>query len=366
MVGGMPSAPLLTESIGMFISDMVYDLVDGSMNRVEMTNFTQLALHQIHRSGGSELFWHDMMTSCGVGLFGGDDSTEEAKFRHVVSFSMLSSLVKVSSGKVRRVGSSSDLVPRDVASKILSLELLLHYLERWRDFATAENLRKTAGRDGGRGTRGGHPYDPHRDDPAIATMAYCIRRLVVSCLLSNTSSGLENRRIFRRVVRIVSELWCHPYYRHNLKLELGVLIEHFFIKILRLGPQVLPPRRLKELSARLRGRQSDSPLLEEFSSSLLSHQLDVLTEIKCWFSADPKDVLDFLSTLTLPTYPVGRTYPCFQDLTGKSLNGSVFRCVPWRRNQERSSPRPFVQRNLVVPEKSAHDFVSCRTIHRQS
>ena len=93
-------------------SGMVDDLADDSTDRVEMTNFTQLALHQVHRSGGSELFWHDMMTSCGVGLFGRYDASEETKFRFVVSFSMLASLVKVSSGKVRRVSQTTNFVPR--------------------------------------------------------------------------------------------------------------------------------------------------------------------------------------------------------------------------------------------------------------
>jgi len=99
-------------TIGTFVGELVYDLVDGATDRVEMTNFTQLALHQVHRSGGSELFWHDMMTSCGVGLFGRHDASEETKFRFVVSFSMLASLVKVSSGNVRRIGQSTNLVPR--------------------------------------------------------------------------------------------------------------------------------------------------------------------------------------------------------------------------------------------------------------
>ena len=154
----------------------------------------------------------------------------------------------------------------------------------------AENLRKTA--EAGSPRSNERLYDAHKDDAAFATMAYAVRRLVVTCLLSNTSSGLENRRVFRRSVRIVSELWCHPYYRYNMKLELGVLIEHYFIKMLRLGPQVLPLKRLKELGKRLPGRQPDSPLLEEFDTSLLAQQLDVLTEVKRWFSGDPKEILE--------------------------------------------------------------------------
>ena len=104
-------------------------LVDGAVHQVDVANFTQLALHQIHRSGGSELFWHDMMSSCGSGLFGTDPTTTiSSKHFFSTSFSILASLVKVSSGKVRKLSQSVEFVPRDVASKLLSLELLHHFL----------------------------------------------------------------------------------------------------------------------------------------------------------------------------------------------------------------------------------------------
>lgn len=111
--GKLPSAQgFIKSTIGLFVGEVADEFADDSTDRVEMTNFTQLALHQVHRSGGSELFWHDMMTSCGAGLFGRYDASEETKFRFVVSFSMLASLVKVSSGKVRRIAQSTNLVPR--------------------------------------------------------------------------------------------------------------------------------------------------------------------------------------------------------------------------------------------------------------
>lgn len=122
--GKLSSAPSFTKSaIGMFVGEMVDDFADETTDRVEMTNFTQLALHQVHRSGGSELFWHDMMTSCGAGLFGRYDASEETKFRFVVSFSVLASLVKVSSGKVRRVAQSTNLVPR--GKRFLMVQIIL-------------------------------------------------------------------------------------------------------------------------------------------------------------------------------------------------------------------------------------------------
>lgn len=286
------------DTVGAFIKDIVSDGVDGSINHVDMADYAQLALHQVHRSGGSELFWHDMMTSCGIGLFAREEvnpdaaTSQEKQFRYIVAFSTLSSLVKVASGKVRRVEESTKLVPRDIVSKILSLELLLHFLGRWREIVMKENMKETVVNDSGRSSRGHHPYDHHKDSRDVVTMAFAIRRLVVSCLLSNTNAALENPRVFRRAVLIISELWRSPLYRHYLKLELAVLIEHFFIKVLRLGPQVLSPRRIKAIGQSRRGRQDDSSLLDQFSSPLLSHQYIVLAEITKWFSSDPKDLLE--------------------------------------------------------------------------
>ena len=277
-------------TIRQFMNSILTTVIDGAMHRVDIANHTQLALHQIHRSGGSELFWHDMMASCGVGLFGQERKTsKEVRFRYIITFSLLASLVKVMSGKVRRVAQPTNLVRRDVASKLLSLELLLHFLKEWR--LVARGSYETGSLQ--------QKQSSSSASPSVTTMAYAIRRIVVPCLLSNTGSGLENGRVFRRMLRIVSELWISPYYRRHLKMELGVLIEHFVLKILRLGPQVLPPQRLSDLGgglSRVGGRYSNkgnlSSSLEEYTSSLLSQQIDVLTEVRRWFSSEPTDILE--------------------------------------------------------------------------
>lgn len=120
---------------------VVLKLVDSSVHHVDVANYTQLALHQIHRSGGSELFWHDMMTSCGVGLF--PNPTDVHRNSFIVSFAILARLVKVTSGKVRRVARTSHLVPLDVSSKLLALELLLHFLIQWRQTVHASDTTTT-------------------------------------------------------------------------------------------------------------------------------------------------------------------------------------------------------------------------------
>jgi hypothetical protein len=69
-----------------------------------------------------------------------------------------------------------------------------------------------------------------------------------------------------------------------MKVEMSVLIEHFVLKVLSLGPQV------HTSSAGVSVDESSSPLGD--MPSLLHQQLDVLEEVKLWFSSDPKDALD--------------------------------------------------------------------------
>jgi hypothetical protein len=95
---------------------------------------------------------------------------------------------------------------------------------------------------------------------------------------------MQDIRIFRRMMKIVSELWCRTFYREHIKVEIGVLIEHFFLKFLRLGPQLLPPKRLFQSPL--------SSVLDELSSSLLPQQVAILTEVKLWFSQEPRHILE--------------------------------------------------------------------------
>mmetsp|Transcript_28430 Transcript_28430/g.34635 ORF Transcript_28430/g.34635 Transcript_28430/m.34635 type:complete len:1081 (-) Transcript_28430:82-3324(-) len=218
---------------------MMEDVVETSVQRVDVSNFTQIALHQIHRSGGSELFWHDMVSSCGHGLFSND-------YSQVIAFAMLASLVKVASGTLRRIQSTNMIVPRDVSTKMLSLELLHHFLIR----------------------------APHQEEYSI--LSYTIRRLVVPCLLSNMASGIDDPRVFRRIVSVISCLFQH--FRTHLKIELAVLIEHFFLQFLRLGPQVRSGYYQRKTSHSRR-------------SSTYDQQLLILKELSHWFTYFPHATL---------------------------------------------------------------------------
>ncbi len=262
------------------MSIYINSVVDGAIQQVDVANFTQLALHQIHRSGGSELFWHDMLTSCGSGLFSHDRTSAKAvKDFFITSFSVLASLVKVASGKIRKLSNSVEPVPRDVASKLLSMELIHHFLVEWgRSLKYTESKISKAQKS----IKTTHKKSIE-DIQSILTIAYNIRRLVVPCLLANTRPGLEDIKVFRRMMKIVTELWCNQHLRRHMKIEIGVLIEHFVLKILRLGPQVLPPKRLSSTS---------SSILQDLPVALLPQQVCVVNEIKTWFQSEPRDVLE--------------------------------------------------------------------------
>jgi hypothetical protein len=242
-----------------FLDNLLSELVDNSVNRVDIANYTQLAVHQIHRSGGSELFWYDMMNSCGMGLFGSDKTLkEDCRNMYTLCFAILANLVKVASSKVRK-GKQSQDIPRDVASKLLSLELLHFFLEKWGYQQDSSQVRGSSS-----GSR------------SVSTFAFCVRRLVVPCLIFNTKEALEDSRIYRRVLRIFGVLWCLPVYRNNMKLEIGILFEHFVLKILQLGPQFA----------------SKANKSKGFSPSLLEQQIDLMKELKTWFSGDSRDLLE--------------------------------------------------------------------------
>ncbi len=257
-------------------------------SKVDLANYTQLALYQIHRSGGSELFWHDMINQCGIGLFGSSDTSNQmAIHANIISFAILASFIKIASGKVRIISKDADPVPRDVASKLLSLELLFHFIRMWHAAACPKDTVSDANES--------DLDEPTRrsqvDVTNATTMIYLIRRMVVPTMLSNTSASIEDCRVYQRVLRITSHLWCIPYYRRKMKVDLAILIEHFVLKILCLGPQIHPSR----------GSYDDEniPILSDEMPSPLNQQLAVLEELKVWFS-NPKATLDLYANYDSP------------------------------------------------------------------
>jgi len=235
-------------------NELVNEVVDKSVLRVDMANFTELAMHQIMRSGGSELFWYEMINLCGSGLFGNDLLLrEETRHMYAICFALLANCVKVASSKVRK-NKKSEGFPRDVANKLMALEMLKFFLVTWEGGIDSQEVP------------GSH---------SVESFTFCIRRLVVPCLLSNTPEALDDPRIFRRLIQVVGVLWCSLFYRKHMKLELGILFNHFVLRLLKLGPQIL-------------FRSND----DTNKTYVFAQQLELMKEIMNWFSGDTDRLLE--------------------------------------------------------------------------
>ena len=101
-------------------------------------------------------------------------------------------------------------------------------IKMWHIAVTAEDV-----------IRGTEESDNKIEVVPVATMIYAVRRLVVPTLLSNTLPAIEDCRVYRRILRIVAQLWCNPYYRCQMKIDLAVLIEHFVFCQPAILPQAL-------------------------------------------------------------------------------------------------------------------------------
>lgn len=239
-----------------FFDKLMDDVIDQSCHRVNIANYTQLAMHQVQRSGGSELFWYDMIGCCGSGLFGADEVLQhETRGMYSLVFALLANCVKVASTRIRK-DKDSEGIPRDVASKLMSLEMLHYFLLKADEMDSAVmDIPKS------------HSF---------VTLVYAIRRLVVPCLLQNTSAAVDDPRIYRRILRIMGILWGSSTYRKYLKLELGMLFDQFVVRVLKLGPQIL---------------YQDQASGSEDPTYLFAQQIELLKTLQVWFS-DPRGVLE--------------------------------------------------------------------------
>jgi hypothetical protein len=276
-----------------------------------------------------------MVNACGVGLFGKDEQLGEAgRDIYIMIFAVIANLVKVTSGKRRSHEDKSCVLPRDIASKILSYELLLHFLEYWRDEQEAvTGLRLDAFNSA--------------EKRSIITLSFAARRMIVPSLLSNTRCALEDPKVFRCVIRIVSELWCSPFYRSCCKIELCVLIDHFVLRMLQLGPQFIACKSV----------DLDSELAH---LSLLAQQVELIREIRNWFTNDPKDVVemylnydtDFCAEITSPTQLIaGTQMKTFQRLCA-GLSSIAEKCSDIIGEQIRENQNKIRSESETIAEMS--------------
>jgi hypothetical protein len=235
------------------------------LSQVDRANYTELAIHQILKSGGSELFWYEMINACGSGLFGSDKVLrKETCHMYALSFALLANCIKGAMSKIRQ-NKNFESIPRDTASKLMSIEMIKHFLVTWERGMGSQNVAGSS---------------------SSTTFLFSIRRLVVPALLANTRDSLDDPRVYRRVIHVVGTLWCSTFYRRCMKLELGILFEHFVLRLLKLGPQIL-------------FKSAD----DKDMTYLFAQQLEVMKEIKNWFSGDPNGLIELFLNFDRDTYP---------------------------------------------------------------
>ncbi|KAL3922808.1 MAG: hypothetical protein SGILL_002004 [Bacillariaceae sp.] len=319
------------------IDRVVTEVVDTSVHRVDIANLTQLAMHQIMRSGGSELFWYEMINSCGAGLFENDKVLrEETRHLYALCFALMANCVKIATSKIRK-NKNSDGIPRDTASKLMSLEMMKFFLETFERGPARQEVQ------------GSH---------SLSTFAFCIRRLAVPCLLKNTAESLDDPRVFRRVIQLIGALWTSPFYRPHMKLEIGILFDHFVLQILKLGPQIL-------------FKSSD----DHDMTYLFAQQLELMKELQKWFGGKPNGLLELFLNFDTDYgnhHEGGRKellshiqWNICQQLCSALCNVSE-KSTDFLGDQIRSSQQTVSLSNLTKEPNQGYEGVSTTTLARES
>jgi hypothetical protein len=79
-----------------------------------------------------------------------------------------------------------------------------------------------------------------------------------------------------------------------MKMEIGVVINHFALRILRLGPQIFSPDVMGALENKaLHDTAASSSVVSQSKVPLLSQQIDLLFEISRWFNSNSSDAVEF-------------------------------------------------------------------------
>ena len=206
VVTSSPSKAEGTSSNEALVKSLVVGVVDDAIQYVELTKATQRAVDCIKRGSASshDSFWKELLAvSALITTCPADEN----------AFLLLVATCKLASEPPRVTAGGGRLVERDVASKLLALELL------------SALLKKTG--------------DHFQQSPLFGCQ---VRRLVVSCLLTNIVTGLQDLRIQKRVLSLVSLLW--RLYRRWCKVECGLLVETALLQTLRFPPSpALVPRQ---------------------------------------------------------------------------------------------------------------------------
>jgi hypothetical protein len=174
---------------------IVEDLIDDVIDSVEVSRISEVVMQSLSKQSLTTTtsgFWHSM-NSFSRKLFA-DTQLKSA-------FVTLCALCKQAWLSVRKA-KNGDWIPRDLGSKLVALEALM-------EFCNCANDRMKASK----------------------VMGYQIRRVVIPCLMFNTTYALCDHRIFSKLLKVITALWKN--WRRHIRIEFAIICEQIVFKVLQ-------------------------------------------------------------------------------------------------------------------------------------
>ena len=256
-----------------WISELLDSAIDEAIHQSKQETYLRFTWQQIYKSGGSELFWHDMVRLCGPGIY---SSLPESLVEPCsILFGIICSITKAA-----RAGIQADqapyLVSRDVKYKEFCLDLVHHFLECVKS-SQSESTPTS--------------FDSKHERTYYEKMICCTRRIIVPTLLLNRSSSFRHSELFSASARILSLMWQSKIYRSSIKLELAILFETFHLHTLQSQRNF---DQCTHLSAQAIYSWIKTP--QDFLSFCLNFDYHILTDSGCTILL-PMEQTDLLRTI---------------------------------------------------------------------
>lgn len=185
------------------VYDLVEDLIEDIIDSVETAKLSEAAYILVSKQSSSISygpFWSSL-----------HELSRQLFEDHVLRYAFLTLCgVCKQAWHTLRYRKSRDPIVRDLGTKLVMLEAIVEFC-----LHAGESVRMSK------------------------VMGYCVRRIVVPCLLHNISFGLSNIQIFSKLLQLVSALW--KKWRHHLRIEFAIICDQFILKILQASAMQIRP-----------------------------------------------------------------------------------------------------------------------------
>jgi len=246
---GSPTGQVSNE---MVVREIVTEFLDTILDHVELSRVLNTVMNIVLRTqhegahmSGMETHWSELHKVASR-IFG--------QTAHINLFVMLCVLCKASVAPLRRT-STGEIVARDLAGKLLGLEVLRDLLKGAGEHFCKSNV-----------------------------FGYLVRRLLSMVVFQNAVNCMWDIRVLQAVLGIVSTLWQR--FRRHMRLELAVIADSLMLQVLRSNPEscVVSP----------------------------DHQINVLKEMVSWFENTPETLVEIFLNFDMDLS--ARSWSIFENL----------------------------------------------------